>query len=171
MNSNYNIFQHKQCFRTFSAKETLNRHRKLHTGDKPHSCKICNRKFIQATQLKSHMFNHTGENGFMCYICQQTFNRKTRLRSHMKSVHNETVTSLSNLKSETVVRQNDNDDDDDVQITTETDEPQFKDSLYKCKVCGFGFDEFDNLVKHMNILHKYSFFYLFINLVDIDIKV
>ncbi len=60
----FRVFLH-QCLARFAAKETLNRHVRTHTGDKPHACKICGKSFIQAAQLRSHLFHHTGNFYFM----------------------------------------------------------------------------------------------------------
>lgn len=49
-----------QCYAKFTAKETLNRHMRTHTGNKPHSCKYCGKTFIQLSQLRAHIFHHTG---------------------------------------------------------------------------------------------------------------
>ena len=38
---------------------------RIHTGEKPHVCKLCVQTFTHATSLKSHMKIHTGEKHFV----------------------------------------------------------------------------------------------------------
>lgn len=78
---------HSQCDGRFSAKETLNRHVKVHTGERPHKCTYCTKSFIQSTQLRAHLFHHTGEHAYTCTHCGDQFGRKNRLESHIKAVH------------------------------------------------------------------------------------
>ena len=37
----------EDCGKTLADPSSLYRHRKIHTGEKPHSCPKCNRTFIQ----------------------------------------------------------------------------------------------------------------------------
>lgn len=46
------------CGRSFYSKYNLDRHKMIHTGDKPFQCKICKKCFNQQANLKSHMIVH-----------------------------------------------------------------------------------------------------------------
>lgn len=62
-----------QCYAKFTAKETLNRHMRTHTGNKPHSCKYCGKTFIQLSQLRAHIFHHTGKHWLIFPFSLSTF--------------------------------------------------------------------------------------------------
>ncbi|XP_059097684.1 zinc finger and BTB domain-containing protein 24-like [Tigriopus californicus] len=51
----------EDCGKLLADPSSLYRHRKIHTGDKPHTCDICNRVFIQRYNMKQHVKTHIGE--------------------------------------------------------------------------------------------------------------
>ncbi|XP_035211850.1 zinc finger protein 658B-like [Stegodyphus dumicola] len=51
------------------------------------SCLFCNKRFYQKIDLQRHIRVHTGEKPFKCQICSRSFKRNESLRYHMTSFH------------------------------------------------------------------------------------
>jgi len=48
----------EECGKTLADPSSLYRHRKIHTGDKPHKCPYCEKRFIQRYNMKQHIKTH-----------------------------------------------------------------------------------------------------------------
>ena len=46
-------------------------------------CPTCGKSFMKQSQLERHVRIHTGEKSFVCEVCQKAFNQKTTLQTHM----------------------------------------------------------------------------------------
>lgn len=70
------------CERRFSRSDELNRHVRIHTGQKPFTCTICARSFSRSDHLTTHTRTHTGEKPFSCDTCGKRFARSDERKRH-----------------------------------------------------------------------------------------
>jgi len=77
------------CPKTYSRREHLNRHIKLHMGiepDRPYYCMDCGKTFTRKEHLLRHKRAHTGETPYPCPVaeCPKQFARKEHLKRHVR---------------------------------------------------------------------------------------
>ena len=59
---------------------TLQRHERVHTGEKSSACSTCDKELNNSGDLKRHERVHTGEKSLACSACDKTFNNSGDLK-------------------------------------------------------------------------------------------
>ncbi|CAG9864862.1 unnamed protein product [Phyllotreta striolata] len=77
----------KICNKSFVKNSLLERHVRVHSGEKPFKCNICEQRFTQKGSLQIHLMKHTGTKPHACTLCPAKFNQKGNLRVHINKTH------------------------------------------------------------------------------------
>lgn len=75
------------CNRVFSRPSHLEKHKRIHTNERPHKCDRCEMAFKTKWTLKKHIRTHTGEKPFKCEEpgCNKMFTQRGSYCRHRRS--------------------------------------------------------------------------------------
>ena len=81
-----------ECGMGFVSSKDLNRHRVVHTGEKPFECPYCDQKFTAPSSRATHIRTiHERSQTYACPQCEKSFNQKSNMIKHYKTIHLEVV--------------------------------------------------------------------------------
>ncbi|EDV29159.1 uncharacterized protein TRIADDRAFT_9064, partial [Trichoplax adhaerens] len=76
------IYRCKDCKKVFSDSSTLQRHRSVHSAERPFKCRTC----FAAFKLKHHLQRHEKLHASLvtCTDCHRTFSHLSQLHNHIR---------------------------------------------------------------------------------------
>lgn len=78
------------CQKVLTSSKILLKHKKIHSGIKPHQCPHCDKCFSEGPNMRRHIrLIHQSDhvNRIQCSDCQKTFTSKSNLKQHVNAVH------------------------------------------------------------------------------------
>jgi hypothetical protein len=81
------MFKCRVCGKAFKHRRSLNRHVKLHSGEKNFKCPYCSTAFARSDHLKAHIRTHNNSKPYRCSVCQCGYSTQAALKVHIAHHH------------------------------------------------------------------------------------
>ncbi|XP_075738856.1 putative transcription factor Ken [Rhipicephalus microplus] len=90
LTANVRHYQCHLCSYSSIYKQALNRHYRIHTGERPYKCELCPQTFAQKCNMKLHLQRH-GACPYKCRFCNRIFRHGELLHEHVRQEHAESA--------------------------------------------------------------------------------
>ncbi|XP_021364389.1 gastrula zinc finger protein xFG20-1-like [Mizuhopecten yessoensis] len=124
----HNVFTCQICYNTFTCRNNMKRHIRLHTGYKPYQCSLCSESFTRKDDIKRHLIRHNYSKPFRCNLCGKGYMDRKTIKTHMRKEHLRKLVHVCPTCGESF------DDDQKFQIHKK-EHPELK--VFQCSVCHF----------------------------------
>ncbi|XP_071792241.1 uncharacterized protein [Asterias amurensis] len=97
-------FQCKYCPKAFRWHTGLEYHERIHTGERPYQCPNCPKGFTNPSDMARHQTVHTGKKPHLCHQCGKGFTQSGTLHTHIRNKHTPESGQVSNKTSKKVTK-------------------------------------------------------------------
>ncbi|XP_063413382.1 gastrula zinc finger protein xFG20-1-like [Mytilus trossulus] len=124
----HSVYTCRVCFNTFTCRNNMKRHMRLHTGFRPYTCKLCSESFTRKDDIKRHLIRHSFDKPFRCNVCRKGYMDRKTVKNHIRKEHHSKIIHICQTCGEAF--------DNSVKFQDhKKNHPELK--MFQCSLCKF----------------------------------